>query len=351
MVAIFGTESFETGPVGATMTATNTGFSGVDPGWTFVDTPATPAGLGSLAGQVVVAAGVASYAQANWTATDIIVPRLYVRFPSIPAVGSVDVATLRAGVSLRARLGIVDGQFVMRNGSTVVWTSTTPVAPAKWHRLEWWTDNTAGEQLLRMFLGDNHHGTSPDESSGAQTFSPGVAADRMRVGPAQSSLTTSWTAIYDAIVVSDVYWPGPGYTDPGSGGGGSVSVSAGSDKLGVEPWSTVTLTATTVGTVTGVVWSQTGGTPTVVLKPTGDPKVVTFEAPGTIQGASQLFQATATHAGGTVTDSVAVTTRAVTERIVQGGKEVPLRVSVVTGTGTGWDPTAAWQGGTAWGDH
>src|SRR5690349_15020352 len=103
MAAIFGTESFENGTVGAALTAANTQFASVQAGWSVTDTPAPPVGLGTLVAQVDVAAATTSYAAASFTATPIVVPRMYVRFPAVPATGSVDIATARAGTGLRAR--------------------------------------------------------------------------------------------------------------------------------------------------------------------------------------------------------------------------------------------------------
>lgn len=349
MAAIFGTESYETGAVGDTVTSGNTTHSNVGAGWTFEDTPAPPIGLGTKFAKVEVAAGVTSYAQASFTATDICVPRMYVRFPTVPTTGAIDLATARAGASLRARLGIVDGKYVMRNGGTVVWTSTEAVAATVWNRLEWRLNNTTGEQQLRIFRGSNHHGTTADEDSAARTFTSGAAFDQVRFGPANNALTTSWSALYDATIISDVTWPGPGYT--GDGGTGSVTVSAGADQIAVEPWQPVTLQATVTGSgVTSMQWTQLQGTPVALAGATT--ATATFPAPASIAGEALQFKFAATYATGVASGVTDVTVRAVTERIVVGGVEVPLRILLAQDPDPlVWDPAAAWIPSQAWGEH
>lgn len=105
------------------------------------------------------------------------------------------------------------------------------------------------------------------------------------------------------------------------------TVSAGPDQTNVEPWATVTLTATASdpdGTTPTVSWAQTAGSPAVTLAGTGASR--TFEAPGTLAGTTLTFTATASDGSLTASDPMTVTVLPVTERAAIGGVEVPMRV-------------------------
>lgn len=324
MAAVFGNESFEAGTVGQPVTAADTAFSNVNAGWTYVNTPTPPEGLGAQAGRVDVVVGDTAYAQATIPAAPLAVARMYVRVPSVPTSGLVDLAVARGGTSQRARIGLSNGKLVLRNIGTIVWTSADAFPADTWCRLEWRLDNTAGTQQVRMFVGTNVHGTVPDESSTAVTFTKGTEVDVVRFGPANNTLTVPWTAYYDALVISNSFWPGPGYTPTTSGG--AITVDAGADQIGVEPWSTVTLTAseTGAGTVTSRLWTQTGG-PAVTLTGTTT-TTATFEAPASLTGESLQFSYVAGYGSGQSIDYVNVTVRAVAERGLVNGQLVPVRI-------------------------
>lgn len=103
-------------------------------------------------------------------------------------------------------------------------------------------------------------------------------------------------------------------------------VTAGTDQTSVEPWATVTLTATvSSGTATSYTWTQAGGTP-VTLTGTGATR--TFTAPPSADGSSLLFSLTAANAAGLVStpDTVVVSVLPVTEFAKVGGAWSPRRL-------------------------
>lgn len=101
----------------------------------------------------------------------------------------------------------------------------------------------------------------------------------------------------------------------------------------VEPYRTVTLTGTdsdSDGTVSTRSWRQVSG-PAVTLSG-ATTATATYKSPGTLAGTSLVF-------GYTVTDDAAEqspestvthTIMGATERVVIGGVEVPVEISVVT---------------------
>jgi hypothetical protein len=124
------------------------------------------------------------------------------------------------------------------------------------------------------------------------------------------------------------------------------TVNAGADQTGLEPGLPFTLTATASdpdGTVTSIVWAQTGGSPAVPVTATGTTGQVTGVAPATTGGATLTFTATATDNGGaTATDTVTVSVLPVAEKILIGSTWTPASASLIVFT-----PTGGGGGGTA----
>lgn len=144
----------------------------------------------------------------------------------------------------------------------------------------------------------------------------GTAHDAIRIGDTANVTNRPARRIDDIVVTDTATTVGP------VAGGGSPTVSAGSDQVDVEPYSTVTLTASS--SEASVVWTQLTGT-SVTLSGSG--LVRTFTAPGTLAGETLTFRASATN-GSTVTDDVAVSVLQVNERVVRSGAQVPFRITV-----------------------
>jgi hypothetical protein len=98
--------------------------------------------------------------------------------------------------------------------------------------------------------------------------------------------------------------------------------SLGADLIGVEPWTTVTLTATAPDTPTSWTFTQTSG-PAVTLVPSGN--TVSFEAPPALITRSVAISVVANYSGGAVSG--------------QGTVNVEiLHATEFVNTATGWVP-------------
>lgn len=148
-----------------------------------------------------------------------------------------------------------------------------------------------------------------------------------------ANISTTWmSAAYDLVATSGSV--GPTWTLSASGGNhGQATVvlkplvantapAAGADQTGIEPYTTVTLTATDAESTPA--WTQTAGTPTVTLGGSGATR--TFVAPATRAGTTLTFRAT--DAGG-LNDEMTVTVLPHNEWAVIGGVEVPLIIRVL----------------------
>lgn len=106
-------------------------------------------------------------------------------------------------------------------------------------------------------------------------------------------------------------------------------VTAGADRT-VEPWVTVTLTASPVnGSASAWEWVQTGGQDVAAVTLLGTGATRTFRAPTTYHGVVLTFMVTATNAGGSATDSVNVTVYPNEWWVRDSTKWVPLRAAVI----------------------
>lgn len=130
----------------------------------------------------------------------------------------------------RARLKLnIAGTFTIQNGVTAVGTSTTVLSADTWCRLEWELNGGAGTQTLRIFVGANVEGTTPDETVGPFTFNAGTfdrQMDGMVVAP-----TAAKTIYIDNVAGDDATWLGPV-----GGTTGSPQVGLPATDIGVQSW-------------------------------------------------------------------------------------------------------------------
>lgn len=307
------TETFEGGTNGTAMTTGNTAFNQlVQAGWTF---STAQAAVGSLSGRCQVSSA-ASIATATFTAAAALYGRFFLYVATRPAaliaIGQyTSVGTMRAELQLGP-----NGQLRMRNSGTVAIhtapDNTTPLGG--WCRVEWSYSNTAAQQRLRVFTGANLFGSTPDYDSGTVTTTAAGTADRLSIGTLN---TTTMTAYWDSVAVDNAAFPAP----PAA----PATANAGPDQVGVEPWSTVTLSGSDTGTVTSRQWTQLTGTPVTLTGATT--ATATFTAAGTVAGETSTFRYTV---NGSVFDDVAVTVLPASERIMIGGSWVPCRTRLVT---------------------
>ncbi len=256
--------------------------------------------------------------------------RFYMRLTELPSA-AFQVAVARNATAAAARI-VIDtaGKFVLQDTTgTNVKTFPTALPINTWVRLEIVVapGSGAGDGTLKgaHYIGDSatpvdaaYSSTTTNLSTGSLTF--------MQFG--RLSATYSGTIFFDDLALEDTT---TNFIGPFSGTNNPPTVNAGLDQTAVEPWSTVTLTATTsdsdgTSSITG--WSQISGSPTVTLSGSGVSR--TFDAPATIAGTTLGFRATATdNESATATDDVSVTLLSVTERAPIGGVEVPLRIDDV----------------------
>lgn len=210
MASLF-SEGFETGPSGAALTTTNTTFTAVTAsGFSFTASP-TPA-VGALAATASTPTTAANrLLEKTFTAAAAVYHRQYINIPANPGaavfLGSMlSTATVRAGLRLNAA-----GTLTLRNNTVAVYTSTQVLPLGVWVRIEWRVDNTAAAQELRVFSGANLHGTTPDWTSGVQTYNSGTI-DKVQAG--FTTAVASFTATFDAMAADDTTWVGPAATTP-----------------------------------------------------------------------------------------------------------------------------------------
>lgn len=144
--------------------------------------------------------------------------------------------------------------------------------------------------------------------------------DLVGAGSVGNNTISGTVSTANAIMSTLVLEPTTGNVPP--------TCNAGADQTNLEPYTTVTLSATdsdTDGTVSTRAWSQTAGT--VVTLTGASSRTLTFTAPGTIGGDTLTFQYQVTDNGGaTASDTVNVSVLPVTERAAIGGVEVPMQI-------------------------
>ena len=247
MASLFA-ELFEGGTAGTAVTTGNSNFDTVQADITFQTSPAPP--QGTRWAKIAPASGVTRYMQVTVTATGVLYVRFYFRIDAAPT-GAVDLLATRGSNGIRQRMGITTGRLAtLQNGATNVWTSTTAIPAGDTHRAEIRIDNAAGQQQLRLFLGANRNGTTPDVDSGSRTYNQG-SIDTLRFG--QNNNTGLLVSYMDAVAVDNATWVGPVVAAPAA-----LSASftgTGTLTATVEPLSSsITATFTGTGTLTASIY-------------------------------------------------------------------------------------------------
>lgn len=323
MSSIF-TESFESTSNGTALSTSNTTFTTAQAGWTGKSSSPAPAtGLGSLYAQCSVAASTARYMEYAYTPAGVLYLRMYCYVPTA-ATGNVDFAAARGAgnTAARARMGTNSAgtKLIIRDNATTVYTSTASIPTGAWFRVEWRLDSTAGQQQLRLFLGANLHGSTPDEDSGNQSYTQGTV-DTFRIGPVNNTLAGAWVMHFDAVKADNATWVGSAVVS-----NVAPTCNAGTDQTGVEPFSVVTLSGTDAdsdGTIATRAWSGTG----LTFLTGQTTATATAKVRGTIAGETITVTYTVTdNSAASTSDTLTLTVLPVTERAAIGGVLVPLEI-------------------------
>lgn len=306
------TEQFEGGTNGATLTTATTAFTSI------LRTPSfTPGFVGSLGMRAAHAAGAAD-PMGQWltgsqsesyirfylyreTATECYPVRLLVDSP----------LAVRALLRCTAT-GQVRGMTASYGSVTPVPTVTIPVG--QWARVEWRVSQTV--QRVRLFVGSNVHGATPDYDSGDTSWTATGQWNRHEFGNTNGTVDTA--VQLDSIAIDNATWPGP---EVASNQPPTVTLPADTT---VEGWGTLGITATGTdpdGTIASWAWTATAGT----LTGTGATRTWTAPAPA-LTDQTATVTATATDNGGqTGQDSMSITVPAATEAVRVAGAWAPAR--------------------------
>lgn len=200
------TEQFE-GTAGNSITASNAAYgtvffsSSADASAVFDSTTVESGNSGRI---TTTANGSSVLLGRSITATGLLYQRLYGRFDA--SDGDIILIQVEAGGSVVSQLSweTADNTWDLKDAFTSVASTTAPTPTGTLYRVETEIDVSAGTQALRLYVGSNVHGTSPDETisgafSGAQpdTMLHGIAASRSNVD-----------MYLDAVRASDSDWIG-----------------------------------------------------------------------------------------------------------------------------------------------
>jgi hypothetical protein len=178
--------------------------------------------------------------------------------------------------------------------------------------------STSGAAEIALYTNNGSTAIETQSVTGQNFDGAAGPISQFRVGQIVAG-TWNGTTYFDTIRVQDL---STGFIGPYSSG---ATVSAGSNQTNIEPWSTVTLTATSSsGSAT---WSRVSG-PNPTLLGSGA-LTRTFEAPASFTVQTSVFRAT----NGAATDDVSITYLPATEGIVTStGPVVVLPVRFIRKT-------------------
>lgn len=319
---------FEGGTNGVTITTTNSGegtsgypFSAIQNGVggtvKYSNTAAAHGSMGMLI--EVTDPLVSAYVQAGFPGSDYAGTRFYYKMPVVSNVGGNYIFTYRSSVATVCSIGLnASGNLAMYNSAgAIIAGSSAPSAlsPNTWVRINVWANPFTGNAIWGYYLGESTTPVFQSELLTAQSLGSAQII-RARFGKTQSS-NFAGNFLYDSTSI-DTDLSAPGAPGPYV----SSSVNAGVDKVGVEPWSTVTLTATGSSTAT---WSHVSG-PNPALSGSGSTR--TFIAPASFVAATSVFRATV----GGAFDEVSVTYLPATDGLVTSVGPVvitPIRLTRV----------------------
>ena len=227
---------------------------------------------------------------------------------------------------------------VWDNANADIWTAAAALSTGTWYRVEMIVDLAAGTVRVAYYAG---HSTTPIEDSGVLSsvaMGSNTAITNPRFGKASTAAYLG-TFHIDELRVDDSV--SASFIGPWVDTNVAPVVSAGLDQAHL-PGATVTLTATATdsdGSIASSSWTQTAGSPTVVLAGSGLSR--TFTMPSLGDGESLTFEFSATDDdGATSTDTMDVTGVPATTGVThhndaEGGASGAIATSASSGGGSG----------------
>ncbi len=266
MASVFA-EDFETGPNGAAVTNANTGYTNVTGTAAFDNSTLVSGSLSAKLSPGGTAATLKQVFPSSPTGETHRFFRRYFRVNALPAgAGNIVLMRARDSTSTTKAQVIMNpaGTITVRDGNTTVGTTTSVVALNAWFRVEWELDAaTTSTQTLKLFLGSNFSGSTPDETLASKSYTQG-AFDRVEDGVGNNGYSGSlWI---DAADDDNATWPGP------AAGANQAPVAAAGPDQGVTSGAAVVLDGSASfdpdGTVASYSWSQVSGTAVSLSDPT-----------------------------------------------------------------------------------
>lgn len=274
--------------------------------------------------------------------------RCYIYLSVLPAMSQQLFALQNTSFSFAAVVAInaANKLIVQDAGGTTLYTTTTALNSGVWYRVEMQAvvgaTTSTGSLDFQYYTGDSM--TADGSYASGATVNTGTASIIRGVfGKLTSSAALN--AYFDSFGYDDTTASPLG---PYSGASNTAPTAySGTNQIGVEPYTTITLTATDSdvdGTVVSRQWQQLSGT-SVALSGANS-VTCTFTAPGTLLGDTLTFGYTATdNQGANSTEStVQCVILPVTERAVMSGGEVPMRTKPIM-SGAALNHTWTVQGG------
>lgn len=165
-------------------------------------------------GSVSAATAVGWVAQRGTLADDYV--RSYVYFPVAFAINEPAIQWFSTAANLMGtvRLNAARTISVLNASSGVLATSTATLSTGAWHRLEAHyscTSGTTAEITVRLFLGANVDGSTPDETISPISFATvSGTSDRVYFGlPSASATDVGKLIYYDDVIAGGTTWLGP----------------------------------------------------------------------------------------------------------------------------------------------
>lgn len=194
-------EDFEGGSDGAEVTSSNSTVSGDIRNPTFSDLQHHSGSLSVLFDTT----STTQYLIWTWAATDPGWYGFYIWPTAYPGSTTSIMSAQASGSKVSDLRFNTSGTLAIRDNNTTRGTSSVSLTLNSWNRVEFRFDDSGGTLGMRVYVGANADGDTPDYELSSGTFS-GAAPDELRLGVITSG-TLTW--YLDDTTVADTDWPGP----------------------------------------------------------------------------------------------------------------------------------------------